>query len=352
MSTDLHDPLRDALAAGKTPGELGFFMPAETAPHAACWMAWPHDDHPESWGRTLPDVQATMVNVARAISAFEPVRVVVHPEEVPVARAALPAHVDIVALDQDDLWFRDTGPLFLGNGAGGRIAGRMRFNSWGGKFPIEGDATVAGALIDHLNLPRFDSPLTGEGGGLHTDGAGTVITTETFLLNPNRNPGLSRKDAEEQLFHLMGARKVIWLPGDEDEWITDGHIDGILTFVAPGKVIFETNPDPENPRHAVTHDNLRALQGQTDAAGRDIEIIEISEAYDVEPLSDVMATSYVNSYIANGGIVMPEFGVATDKAAQDVFARAFPDRKIATVDLMKIAPGGGGIHCITQQQPL
>lgn len=344
--------VRDALAAGKTPGELGFFMPAETAPHAACWMAWAYDDHPEVWGRSLPDVQTAMINVATAISGFEPVRVVAQPEEAAKARAALPPEIQVIPLDQDDLWFRDTGPLFLSDGAGGQIGAILRFNSWGGKFPVDGDATVAGDLIDHLGLPRFDSPLTGEGGGLHTDGEGTVITTETFLLNPNRNPNMTRAEVEEHLFHLMGARKVIWLPGDEDEWITDGHIDGLLTFVAPGKVIFEINPDPQSPRHKTTLENLRALQGQTDAAGRTFEIAEVHEAHTVEPTSDAMATSYVNSYIANGGIVMPEFGAETDAPACEVFARAFPDRKIRTVNMLKIAPGGGGIHCITQQQPL
>lgn len=344
--------VRDALAAGKSPGELGFFMPAETAPHACCWMAWAHDAHPEGWGKQLPDVQASMVDVATAISKFEPVRVVAQPEEATKARAALPDTIEVIPLAQDDLWFRDTGPLFLSDGAGGQIGARMIFNSWGGKFPIWGDKTVAGDLIDHLGLPRFDSPLTGEGGGLHTDGAGTVITTETFLLNPNRNPGMTKKDVEEHLFHLMGARKVVWLPGDEEEWITDGHVDGILTFVAPGKVIVETNPDTTSERYETTHENLRALEAQTDANGRSFEIAHVHEAYTVEPTSDAMATSYVNSYIANGGIVMPEFGAETDAEAQEVFAKAFPDRQISTVNMLKIAPGGGGIHCITQQQPL
>jgi len=228
----------------------------------------------------------------------------------------------------------------------------MRFNNWGEKFPdYDGDAAVAEALIRNLALPLFASPLTGEGGGIHVDGEGTVITTETFLLNPNRNPGMTKRDVEEHLFHLLGARKVIWLPGDEEEWITDGHIDGVLTFCGPAKVICETNPDTASPRYQTTHENLKALEGQTDAKGRSIEILRIDEAYTVEPTSAYMATSYVNAYIANGGVVIPEFNASTDAPAREAFATAFPNRRISTVNMLKIAPGGGGIHCMTQQQP-
>lgn len=348
MSNDLFEQL----AAGGTPGELGFMMPIETAQHAACWMAWVHDDHPDTWGADLDAVQDNFVRIATAISQFEKVRVVAHPDVARDARAMLPRQVDVVPLVEDDLWFRDTGPLFVKDAVGRMIGSKLVFNSWGNKFgDYDGDAGIGAALVEHLDLPLFNSPLRGEGGGLHVDGRGTLITTETFLLNPNRNPGMTRTEIERELFHAIGARKVIWLPGDEEEWITDGHIDGMLTFTAPGKVIFEHNPDPENPRHGVCRENLKALRGQTDAAGNEIEIAMIEEAYLVEPTSDAMALSYVNAYIANGGVVIPSFDTATDEAARTVFTKGFPDRRIVQVDMLEICPGGGGIHCMTQQQP-
>lgn len=348
MSTELIAQL----AAGKTPGELGFVMPIETGTHAACWMSWVYDDHPDVWGVDIDAVQDNFVRIATAISRFEQVRVVAHPDVAREARKMLPQQVDVVPLVEDDLWFRDTGPLFVQDAEGRTIGSRLIFNSWGGKFPdYEGDAEAGASLVRHLGLPLFRSPLCGEGGGLHVDGRGTVITTETCFLNPNRNPGLSKAEIERELFHAIGAHKVIWLPGDEEEWITDGHIDGMLTFTAPGKVIFEHNPDPQNPRHRVCQENLKALRGQTDAAGNAFEIGMIEEAYLVEPVNDTMALSYVNAYIANGGVVIPSFDTATDAAAAQVFAKAYPDRDIVQVDMLAICPGGGGIHCMTQQQP-
>lgn len=345
--------LFEALARGKTPGKLGFVMPIEAAPHAACWMSWVHDDHPETWGAALPQAQAALVDIATAIARFEPVRVVAHPDVADEARAMLPPQVDVVALRQDDLWFRDTGPLFLKHPDGTVMASLLHFNNWGGKFPItDGDADVGADLVRHLDLPAFQSPLRGEGGGLICDGQGTVITTETFLINPNRNPGMTRVEVERALFDALGARKVIWLPGDEGEWITDGHIDGVLTFTRPGHVIFEDNPNPDDPHQQVCRENLRALRGQTDATGREIEITVIDEAWQVEAQNDHTATSYVNAYIANGGVVIPRFGTPqTDDAARAAFAAAFPGREIVQVDVTDICWNGGGIHCMTQQQP-
>ncbi|SLN69812.1 Putative agmatine deiminase [Roseovarius albus] len=345
--------IKAELSAGKTPGELGFVMPAETARHAACWMAWVHDDHADTWGAELPQVQGAFVEIATAISQFERVRVVAHPEVFDEARKLLPPQVDVIALAQDDLWFRDTGPLFVQNEAGQTIGSNLIFNNWGDKFPIEpGDRDIGANLINHLDLPLFQSPLCGEGGGLISDGRGTVITTETCFLNPNRNAGMTKADVERELFHAIGARKVIWLPGDTEEWITDGHIDGVLTFVKPGHVIFEDNPDDNHPHQKVCRENLKALKGQTDADGNEIEITLMNEAYLYDDGSDASATSYVNCYIANGGIVLPKFGTPeTDEAAVDVFRQVFPERKIVQVDIRNVCWNGGGIHCMTQQQP-
>lgn len=353
MNAPFSQDLADALKSGKSPGELGFVMPIETAKHAACWMAWVHDDHADVWGKRLPQVQETFVAIATAISEFEPVRVVAHPEVADEARAMLPSQVDVVPLDQDDLWFRDTGPLFVRHQNGAVIGSNLIFNNWGNKFPIEpGDAGIGAALVNHLGLPLYQSKLTGEGGGLISDGRGTVITTETCFMNPNRNAGMTRADVERELFHAIGARKVIWLPGDTEEWITDGHIDGVLTFSKPGHVLFEDNPNDKDRHQQVCRENLKALRGQTDADGNEIQITLIDEAWQYEVTNDNTANSYVNSYIANGGVVMPRFGTPeTDNAARDAFAKAFPGRKIIQVDIDNICWNGGGIHCMTQQQP-
>ncbi|MBZ8119167.1 agmatine deiminase family protein [Roseovarius sp. LXJ103] len=347
------DEVKAALAAGQTPGEMGFVMPAETAQHTCCWMAWVHDDHYENWGkRDFGAVERGFVAIAAAIAEFEPVRVIADPSVAARARALLPANVEVVTLPQDDLWFRDTGPLFVQDPGGRTMASNLHFTNWGEKYPgSHADRAVGAALAGHLDLPLFQSPLVGEGGGLISDGRGTVITTETFLLNPNRNPGMTRAEVERELFHAIGARKVIWLPGDEDEWITDGHIDGVLTYVGPGHVLFEDNPDPSHPHHAVVKENLRAMRGQTDADGREIEITLLDEAYTYVDDSNWTATSYVNCYIANGGVVLPRFGTKTDAPAVETFAKAFPDRKIVQVDIADICWNGGGIHCMTQQQP-
>ncbi|UWQ41596.1 agmatine deiminase family protein [Leisingera aquaemixtae] len=352
MTMHISTDLTAALASGKSPGEQGFVMPIETAPHAACWMAWPWDNHEDNWGAGLAAAQENFVRVATAISCFEPVRVVAHPDHAALARSLLPPQVDVVPLQQGDHWFRDTGPLFVKDGKGQIIGSSLIFNCWGEKFPdYELDAGIGAELVRHLGLPLFQSPLTGEGGGLHVDGRGTVITTETCFLNPNRNPGMTKADVERELYHAIGARKVIWLPGDEEEWITDGHIDGMLTFAAPGKLLFERNPDPANPRHRVCGENLKALRGQTDADGREIEIGLIDEAYMVEPETETTALSYVNAYIANGGVVIPSFDTPTDAAAREIFAKAFPGLKVLQVDMRGICHAGGGIHCMTQQQP-
>ncbi len=345
--------LMAALAAGKSPGELGFVMPAETGPHACCWMAWVHDDDAENWGRRdFAAVERAFAAIAGTIAAFEPVRVLAHPEVVAEARAKLPNSVEVVPLAQDDLWFRDTGPLFVQDPRGRTIASNLHFTNWGEKYPgSDADRAVGAGLAAHLGLALFQSPLVGEGGALISDGKGTVITTETCMLNPNRNPGMTKAEVERGLFDAIGARKVVWLPGDEDEWITDGHIDGVLTYVRPGHVLFEQNPDPDHPHYKVVQENLSALRGQTDADGREIEITLLDEAYTYHDDSDWTATSYVNCYIANGGVVLPRFGTKTDAPAAEAFAKAFPDRKIVQVDITDICWNGGGIHCMTQQQP-
>jgi agmatine deiminase len=184
------------------------------------------------------------------------------------------------------------------------------------------------------------------------DGEGTILTTESCVLNSNRNPGLSKREAERELCHALGGSKVIWLPGElAAEDVTDGHVDGLACFARPGLILLETLTDPAEPRSRVLRENRRALRGVTDAKGRPIEIVEMEDAWEAERLGDVFCLSYINFYVANGGVVMPKYEAPGDERARKVVERAFPGRKVLQMDIRKIAIGGGGIHCITQQQP-
>ena len=213
------------------------------------------------------------------------------------------------------------------------------------------DAALGHRLAESLGIPTFTSPLFLEGGGINVDGEGTLLTTTQCVLNPNRNPGLSRDEADRLLGDALGVEKVLWLPGDPDDVETDGHVDGVACFVRPGVVLVEVCPAVGTERYESSMANVAALDGATDAAGRPLEIVTIEEAHEAEALSEIFAKSYINFYIANGGIVMPAYGIERDAAARKVIEGLFPDRRVVQVDINDVAIGGGGIHCITQQQP-
>jgi agmatine deiminase len=337
----------------KTPAELGYRMPAEWAPHECCWMAWP--SRADQWVEGLTGPQQNYAEVARAIRRFEPVRMVVEPYRVDEARAQCGPDIELIALPFEDPWIRDCGPSFVTHRSGARAGTAWRFNAWGGKLPDYGEsARLAARVLGMSGAPMYQSSLCLEGGAIHTDGEGTVITTESVVLNANRNPGISKAAAERELCAALGASKVIWLPGDPESVyvdITDGHVDGLVSFVKPGVVIFESDPKATGAALRLAADNRRALESATDARGRRLQIISIDDAYEVATSHRLFSRSYVNFYIANGGIVMPGFGVPGDARARAVIQAAFPDREVLQVDITYLASGGGGIHCITQQQP-
>lgn len=342
------------LPSRMTPLEAGLRMPGEWARHARCWMAWPSraDLWEGLWGGSLAATQRAYAAVAAAIRRFEPVTMIVDPPAEEAARRLCGPDVELLALPIDDAWARDSGPSFLVDGDGRSAGTAWRFNAWGGKHqPYEADAQMAPRLLEHLGLPCHRAPLFLEGGAIHVDGEGTVLTTESVVLNPNRNPGLSKAAAERELCHALGASKVIWLPGDRDEIETDGHVDGLACFARPGVVIYETNPDPEDPHSRVLGENLRTLRRVTDARGRQLELVPLEEAYEAEPSTAVFCRSYINFYLVNDGVVMPAYGIAADQRARACVQRLFPERTVVSVDVRDIAPGGGAIHCITQQQP-
>jgi len=339
----------------ETPREAGYRMPAEWEPHERCWMAWPH--RADLWGATfggsLPDAQEAYAAVARAIAAFEPVTMVAVAGALSTAARLCGPAVEVLPLELDDSWLRDSGPLFLVGPDGARAAAAWRFNAWGGKFDrYARDATVPERLCERLGLPLHRSPLCLEGGALHVDGEGTVLTTESCALNPNRNPGLSRAEVERELCEALGASKVLWLPGELDpDDVTDGHVDGLACFARPGLVLMETRTDPAAPRAPLLAENRQALVGATDARGRSIQVVEMEYAWHAERRVTGHCINYVNFYVANGGVVMPCYGIPEDAGARAAVEKAFPDRRVVQVDVRAIEVGGGGIHCITQQQP-
>ena len=349
-----------------TPRAAGFRMPAEWEAHEACWMLWPWAEpvwHPGLNGRDgLAAARAAYAAVARAIAGFEPVRIVARPEDIQGARDHCGEGIDIIGLPVDDAWARDTGPSFL-LGTDGAVAGvDWRFNNYGneafaGKPPLTpdefaNDRALAKRLLETLGLRCFQAPLVMEGGAFHVDGEGTILTTEECLLHPNRNPGLSRGQVEKLMLEYTGSEEMIWLGRGLVDDETNGHVDELACFVRPGVVLALSRDDPKDPDYAAVQDNLERLAKAVDARGRQLEIIEIGAAPPVWHRGVRLSLSYVNLYIANGGIVMPSFDDPEhDAAAASVLARAFPDRKIVQVPALDIFVGGGGIHCITQQQP-
>ncbi len=340
------------------PADDGFFMPAEWAPHSRCWMEWPC--RAETWGDHIDAAREAYAEVARTIARFEPVTMIVKPKNVAEVSILVGAGtgISMFSLPHDDSWMRDNGPTFVVDGRG-QVAGvDWRWNAWGNKYPDhDRDGAVAEAVLMHLEMRRYEAPIVNEGGAIHTDGEGTLLTTESVLLNPNRNPGISRAEMEEVLAAYLGIRKVIWLgeglEGDRDaDKGTDGHIDNLACFARPGVVLALTTSDTADPNYEILQDNLARLRAATDAQDRALEIIEIEQPKrQVTAEGERLALSYINFYIANGGIVMPAFEDPQDARALQTLTKVFSDREVVQVPATDIVYGGGGIHCITQQQP-
>jgi agmatine deiminase len=354
------------------PRDDGFRMPAEWEPHAGTWMIWP--ERTDNWRLGAKPAQAAFAAVAAAIAEAEPVTMLVSARQWENARQRLPASVRLVEASTNDAWCRDTGPSFLVDESGRLRGNDWRFNAWGGfdgglYAPWDQDDRVAARILEIERAPRYRASFILEGGAIHVDGEGTLLTTEECLLNPNRNPGLSRSEIEARLSAHLGIEKTIWLgPGlFNDE--TDGHIDNLACFVRPGVVALSWCDDPADPQYAISRDAHRRLATATDARGRAIEIVKLpmpgplfmtdEEADGIDAVEGSaarrggarLAASYANYYIANGLVVMPLLDPATDATAMEILASLHPDRRVVGIEAREILLGGGNIHCITQQQP-
>ena len=334
------------------PADLGYSMPAEWAVHAGCWMAWPK--RVALWREYLDPARSEFARVAQAIARFEPLTMIAEPDQAADARARCGPSIRVVAMPIDDSWLRDSGPTFVVDSNGGRVAAAFRFNAWGGKYqPYDQDATLGERIAGLAGMPVYRSDLVVEGGSFLTDGEGTLITAETCVLNANRNPRWTKAEAEAELRAMLGVRKVIWLPGDVTDTETDGHVDGYVSVVKPATVLLEVVADPEDPRYDIMAENRKVLERETDAHGRRFDILPIAEAPRsvVPDGEESYCRSYVNFYLANGAVIVPAYGAAADQPVCDLLHRVFPDRTIVPVPLRDLFRGGGGIHCITQQEP-
>ncbi|MFF7633188.1 agmatine/peptidylarginine deiminase [Kitasatospora sp. NPDC008050] len=330
---------------------MTFRMPAEWTEHERCLMAWPV--RPDLWGDTLDEVKHEYAAVARAIAQFEPVTMAAPPGYGEEARELCGEGVTVVELVMDDSWFRDCAPIFVLDEDGHRAGVDFRFNAWGRKHhPWDADDRVSALLLEHLGVPAIRSEMILEGGAITVDGEGTLITTEQCLLHPNRNPAMSREEIEAELKARLGVTKVLWLPyGGLLDTETDGHVDGVCAFVAPGKVVVQLPADPEHPDYARMRANRAVLEHSTDAQGRPFEIVDLPQAAWVEVDGKHTEVGYLNFYLANGGVVVPVADHPEDEGALAALARAYPGRKVVGVRARVIAYGGGGVHCITQQVP-
>src|ERR1700728_3402911 len=361
-----------ASTLASTPAADGFRMPGEYEPHAGCWMAWP--ERPDNWRMGAKPAQAAFTLVAEAISASEPVTMAVSEAQFEHCRASLPAAVRVVEMSTNDAWMRDIGPTFVLDTEGRRRGVDWHFNAWGGLdgglyFPWDRDDRVAQKILELEGVERYRAPLVLEGGSIHSDGEGTLLTTEECLLNPNRNPELSREQIEALLLAYLGVERIIWLGRGVYNDETDGHVDNIACFVRPGVVLLTWTEDESDPQHAISRDALEQLEAATDARGRPLEVIKVpapgpltiseEESLGVDATAttlprragDRMAASYVNFYTANTRVVFPLLDPRFDDQVAELLRACFPGREVLGVEAREIVLGGGNIHRITQQVP-
>ena len=335
-------------------------MPAEWAAHDAVWTAWPHD--PDQWAEGLAAPRGALMAMIRAIVDLddrgaprgERVELLVrHADDEAAARALLgpaAAGVRFHPLRYGDIWLRDTGPIFVTR-PGEVAAARFGFDGWGGKYLMDGDPEVAAAVMTRVGArgAAFDFVL--EGGAIEVDGAGTLLTTRQCLLGGARNPGLDQAALEARLRWALGVRQVVWLDRGLANDHTDGHIDTLARFVAPG-VVTCMAPAPGDPNHDALDGICRDLAAARTADGGRLEVVTVPSPGAVhDAAGQLMPASYMNFYVANTTVVVPTYGVAADAAAVEAIARLFPGRRTIGVDAKPVVVGGGAFHCATQQQP-
>jgi len=360
------------------PTEDGFHMPAEYEKHKGCLMIWPW--RPGSWGKDSTNAKKAFAEVAKAIAESEILYMIIREEDYAEAMELLANTGDrmkLIIADSDDAWARDTGATFVINQDRDELrALDWEFNAWGGEYDglyasWEKDNKIAEIIAEQLEADIYDTDsFVLEGGSIHVDGEGTLITTEECLLSPGRNPNMNRTQIEEMLMKYLGLSKVIWLEKGIYNDETNGHVDNFCCFCAPGEVILAWTDDEKDPQYIRSKNAYDILSSVTDAKGRrfkihklpipqkpvcitkiDLENYVFEEGEDERECGERLAASYVNFYISNDAVVVPQFGDVNDDKAIEILGECFPTRRVVGIDAMPIIKGGGNIHCITQQIP-
>lgn len=358
-----------------TPRQDGFRLAAEWEKQKQTWLIWP--EHANNWHSGAKPAQRVWVELCRTITRYQAVTVIASSEQYKTARFMLPPEVRVVEMAINDSWCRDSAPSFVVNDETGEVRGvDWQYNAYGGLedghyFPWDKTAQVAGKIAEYEWMDAYQAPLTVEGGAIHTDGSGTLLTTEAVLCNDNRNPGKSRDEVTELLREYCGVKKVIWLPRGLPADVTGGHIDDLACWVAPGEILLQWTDDPEHENYEVVHEAWDILSGETDAKGRNLVVHKM-----IQPLNPIVLReeevenydladyeldiedgfeqcgSYINFVLGNGVVIVPSYEDPNDDAACDTLRELFPGREIVKLkDAREIAIGGGIIHCITHEQP-
>lgn len=340
-----------APAQGGSPGRR---FGAEWESHARTFMCWPASAG--IWGDQLPGVRQDIAGLARAVAGYEPVVLFARPGQEDAAQQACGSGVEVVAIPVDDLWARDSVSVFVEES--GRLKGvDFNFSGWGNKQKEHGnDSKLAASVLARYELERIETPVVAEGGSFETDGQGTLLVTESSVVNERRNPGRSRDEIEAELKKALGVTKVIWFAGVRDQDITDAHVDCLVRFVAPGVVLLD-QPFPGAPADVWSRSAAQArevLKDATDAHGKPLKVIDLPQP-DPDRITgrgDAFVSSYINFYVANKSVFMPRFGDAdADDRAHQILRDQFPGRDVVQLKIDSIASGGGGIHCSTHDQP-
>lgn len=336
-------------------------LPAEWYPHRACWLAFP--SHEELWGVSLGEAQREFIDLCRAIADVDPQTGHCRGEQLKIlvldnqgksraSQALAGLNAEFYICSFGDIWLRDTAPLMVFNHQGDRETRWFQFNGWGGKYSLPGDGDLAQRVTNILGWPGKQLTLVLEGGAIEGDGQGTCLTTEQCLLNPNRNPHLSRGEIEAELKNGLGFKKILWLESGLLNDHTDGHIDTLVRFVGPGKVVCMAAQTEADPNAAVLKHIYQTLKNLRDAQGRSLEVVQIpSPGLVCDAQGNILPASYVNFYIGNTTVVVPTYGSDFDQPAVAAIAQLFPQRRTLGLSARTILEGGGAFHCISQQEP-
>jgi agmatine deiminase len=343
-----------------TPKELGYFMPAEWEPHEATWLSWPHKE--ASWPEAFKSVPQIFTEITRHLTSSELVRINVADEEFAESVRTLLSeggvNLDAVRFHlnpTDDAWVRDHGPIYVVrdvNGIRERAINDWGYNAWGNKYPpYDNDDIVPTRIAQEMNEVLFKPGIVMEGGSLDVNGRGSLMTTESCLLNPNRNPELDREQIEQYLKDYLGVTNILWLGdgivGDD----TDGHVDDLTRFVSPDTVVTVIEDDPQDENYKVLDENYQRLLRMKDQDGNRLRVIKLPMPGPVCFNGQRLPASYANFYIANGSVLVPTYRHQNDEKACTILRELFPDREVIGIDCTHLIWGLGSIHCVTQQQP-